>query len=442
MCATPVEISHESEIKPTLATKLEEGCVFILRGLSPIKAFRKHLIRLSSHYGEVERVEAELLKFYESGTIPSPDSIYALRCGIRLARDSRLLSQCLAPLIQKMGFFPPVLLDGGINRLVLPSRIIDEIRRSGRLEGEDFLRERADGPTETFMPGPANIHRDFNRDHYLFQCNIWFPLHDTSLNDTLRIWPQLYREAVFDMDATPDNLAKIGHPLPYVLHFGDAIVFHGEHLHTSPARPHGTDGWRRHTFDFRIASHCADDNRHYRYNFLDLSSFIPGAQQSESRIVTVPHDFNCDYKQRFLELRDSALFYILAIEKAHNLSHQDLANIFEIFRVSPFAEDRFMLLLEKALEQVAVSVAHDVADYLIQNSQRYFWLFKLGQVLAAHALHNKAQRAMNRAYEVATATGSELRHFMPVKYVQKTTQILPGEVANIADHYLKTSGKN
>jgi len=63
------------------------------------------------------------------------------------------------------------------------------------------------------MPAPANIHSDYNRQHFLLQSNMWFPLHDSGESEMLRIFPRLYREPIFDMDATEENLRHLGDPL-------------------------------------------------------------------------------------------------------------------------------------------------------------------------------------------------------------------------------------
>lgn len=61
----------------------------------PLTKFRRHLIELSCAYGDTDGVREELLRFYETGDLLSEPTIYALRCGIRIVRASRLLSQYL-----------------------------------------------------------------------------------------------------------------------------------------------------------------------------------------------------------------------------------------------------------------------------------------------------------------------------------------------------------
>ena len=171
-----------------------------------------------------------------------------------------------------MGFEPPVLVDGGISRLVLPASLIEKTRSHADLFVEtDYRRQSAAGATETFMPGPSNIHRDFDRDHYLLMCNIWATLHDAGEEEIVQIYPQVYRQPIHSMPNTPENRRPLGEPVRVSLRFGDCIVFHSENIHHSPD-PAGNKG-RRHSYDFRIASGCPDDNRHYRDNFANLVNF-------------------------------------------------------------------------------------------------------------------------------------------------------------------------
>jgi hypothetical protein len=382
---------------PAIAFHLEAGRVVLLRDVTPIKEFREHLIEICCAYGDSFTIKDELIRFYEAGESPSEIAIYALRCGIRDSRAIRLLSQYMAPLVERMGFDRSILLDGGISRLVLPKSLIEKIRQSQQFDSLDFIRERADGPTETFMPGPANIHRDFNRRHSLFQCNIWFPLHDACSEEVLRIWPDLYHDHITDMPATPDNLRRVGKPIHYELNFGDAIIFHGEHLHTSPARLHGAEDYRRHTYDFRIATRCGDDNHGYRDNFSNIANFIG---LDNTRKPSSDNNFGVNYRERFREEKDSANFYLYALENNGDIKEGDINDIFEIFLSLPFAEDRFFLLVEKALDMSLLDLSCQAGEQIRIRSRHYFWLLRCGEIFEKYGMMHIAKNYYQRCREV------------------------------------------
>lgn len=425
-----IELPYKLESLPTFASMLEDGKIIVLRGFQPIKEFRHHLIELSCAYGDANEVKEELLRFYEVGDLPSMPTIYALRCGIRIARSSRLLSQYLAPSIAEMGFSPSVLLDGGISRLVLPRGLIDRIRGTGQYDTADFLRERADGPTETFMAEAANIHRDFNRTHHLFQCNIWIPLHNTNTSEVVRIWPERYRSTVSNMDATPDNIRQLGDPAHYKLSFGDAVLFHGEHLHTSPAGAYGASNYRRHTFDFRVATRCGDDNKGYRYNFCNLNNFIAHG----SPPPTVVDNMTCSYMEHFLEKKDSANYYLLSLENQKGLVEKSVADILDIFLGLPFAEDRYLTLVEKALDMCMYEIAVKAAEQIKVCSVHYFWLLRCGEAFERCEMNGIAQALYRRCYEVLSVFIPQ--KIMPIVYANESNELLAADALRIVSSKL------
>ena len=338
-----IEIEAASAKRTAAASLLTAGQVIILRNIDAIRHFRAAIedhIRSGDPAGAVG-----LTAFFAEGIPPGVPTVLALSRAIKAVRSDRFLSRCLAPLIAEFGFNPPVRLDGGIPRLVLPPDIVAAARKSGLFTAEDFKRLTADGPTEIFMPAPANIHRDYNRRHYLLQCNMWFPLHDAEEDEVLQISPQFYRRPVFDMDATEQNLCRLGDPLRYRLAFGDAILFHGEHLHTSP--PSGGGARRRFSYDLRIASHNVDDTRHYRDLFLDLRNF-PGRLEPTVRLGVYPAASVAD---------DSALPALLELECARQPGEAELARIADIFDHFPFAEDRYLALATRATSARAPAIA-------------------------------------------------------------------------------------
>ncbi len=366
---------------------LRNGAVIIVRQIAPIIAGRAEMIRRASELGATT---TELMAFYESGRTPSLETISALSGAIKFFRSHRRWSIRLHEFATALRLPGPVLYDGGIPRLVLPDAVVGQARASGAFDPTDFKRRDPAAATEIFMPAPANIHRDFNRQHHLFQLNIWWPLHDCGEDEVLRIYPELYHKPLFDRPA--EEAASLGPHMRYRLAFGDAIMFHGEHLHTSPV---GVPGGRRQSVDFRVASACADDNAHYRSGYLNANNFA--SEPVITRIVqmeTAPDTLAAPWFDATLSA----------------------------FNAAPsFAEDRY-LLLHKTAKPVNPAAATAALEEIIVKSDQHFWLMKAGQQAAADGHPALAEQAATRLLTLPTTPPPD---FMPVAYVNQATQVMP-----------------
>jgi hypothetical protein len=421
-----LEIDAASPARTAVARHLAEGHIVLLRNIDAIRRLRA---AIEDHVRSADPSGAagQAAFFAAEGAPPSLPTVVALSRAIKAVRTDRFVSRCFAPLIAEQGFPPPVRLDGGLPRLVLPADLVTAARKSGLFTEEDFKRLTADGPTEIFMPTPANIHRDYNRQHYLLQCNIWFPLHDADEDEVLRIFPKLYRQPVFNMDATEENLRLLGDPLRYRLAFGDAILFHGEHLHTSP--PSGGRARRRFSYDLRIASHNVDDTRHYRDLFLDLRNFSVRPESAARLGVFAPAS----------AADDGALPALLELEHAQQPDEAELARIAGLFDHFPFAEDRYIILAKRATSAQAPGVASRALRTVVERSPHFFWIASAGEALLA--LNDRAAAAM--AFQKALAFAEKqpaLPNFMPVEYPEPPTQPLPETVRRLCEQALTETG--
>lgn len=416
------EIDASAPERAAVAQRLMAGHIVLLRNCDAIRRFRVAL----NDYARANDPAGcpDLDAFYSEGRPPSVPTTLAVSRALKKARADRFLSRCLAPLIGEMGFGPPVRLDGGIPRIVMPPEIVEAARKSGLFASEDFTRSRAGGATEVFMPAPANIHRDYNRQHFLFQCNVWFPLHDADEDNVLRIYPECYRQPIYDMDPTDDNLRTLGEPLRYRLAFGDAIMFHGEHLHTSPAV--GPSFRRRHSYDFRIASLCFDDTKHYRDGFLDLRNF-PTRSAPAPRLDMQPateHD-------------DCALPALLEVEQSPSLGEGGLVRLADLFDRFTFAEDRYLILAERAAP-VSRGVAGRALASIVERSPLWFWVALAGQGYLALGDRARAVTAFRKARDLAGAQ-VQMPNFMPITYENPPKQPMPQAIRQFCEQALAQS---
>jgi hypothetical protein len=415
---TMLEIDARRGVPADVVRHLMDGTVVVLRQVPGVLAVRQAIEAFVAAdvgdgpegAGRSERSADELAAFYRHGRVPGLDTLERLSHAIKWVRSNRLVSECLAPLVRQLGFAPPVRLDGGIPRLVLPAEVVAQARATARFAPGDFKRSSPDGLTEVFMPGPANIHRDYNRTHYLFQCNLWFPLHDAAADQVLRIYPGHYRQPLHDRDATAQHLAALGPPLSYALAFGDAVLFHGEHLHTSPAGTDRAGALRRHSYDLRIASHCHDDTRHYRQGFMDLRNFGDGRPAAPPGSVS-------QALARWADAPQGATHPALA----------DPTTIDAVFEQAAFCEDRYLLLAE-LLGPANRGAAVQALSKVVRRSDQPFWLRQAGLLLLQLGAPALAEQALRSAYGFAM-TAPAPRNFAPIDYLQPCTQWLPDRIA-------------
>lgn len=250
------------------------------------------------------------------------------------------------------------------------------------------------------MPGPANVHRDFNRPHFLFQFNIWFPMHTAEPGEVLRIWPHLYRKSVTDHDPTPDAFRALGAPLSYRLDFGDCILFHGEHLHTSPSDQLQSPNYRRHSYDFRVATHAPDDNFHYRKNFWNLKNF-PAEDALQNTLA--PY-------QRVTQIQSEGA-----------ASADDIQAVFTEFEAFEYCDDRYLWLLEQAIKRGNFDLILNILRLMRARSRLPASLIQ-ATILTAKLAPQDELIALLRAALALSKDQGDYKSFAPIEYSNPATQ--------------------
>ncbi|MDX1400768.1 MAG: hypothetical protein R3245_02505 [Kiloniellales bacterium] len=402
-----IEISADeilAKARP-VAADLRAGALILIRRIEALREGRSALVTEAAKAGDSHRVVSELACFYEKGGTPSLETLSALSGAIKAFRKKAEWSRRLHPLFQAMNLPAPMLYDGGIPRLVLPHAAVSAARASGLFDATDFERLSAAGLTEIFMPRPANIHRDFNRTHFGFQVNLWFPLHDAGEEEVIRIFPKLYRECLYDCDVSSDALARVGPPARFSLAFGDAVLFHGEHLHTSPPVPADSGAGRRQSIDFRVVCDCPDDNRHYREGYVNALNF-------SSREGSAGIDI------------------MLEMQACEALSKHRAGELLRSSRRISFAEDRFLLLAEKA-EARDRNVTFNALKEVVGRSKLYFWILRAGESAKSNAFPLLAREAALRVLDLTQST-PVLPNYMAIDYPNPAAQLLPEEAGRRA----------
>jgi hypothetical protein len=406
------------------------GKIVVVRNVAELHHFRRQLVEYASTLSNEKFVGEELVHFLDSKIEPSLESVWCLTETVKLVRSTHYLSLLLAPLISKLGFPSPVRVHNGLPRLVCSPETVEKARSSGRFPEEDFKRSGKGKLTEIFMPTYANIHRDFNRPHSLFMCNVWFTLYDAEPEEVLRVWPQHYHGPYFDLDNSPENSAKLGRPLDISLQQGDLVLFHGEHLHSSPL--HGNNQ-RRFSYDLRIAAHSLNDVRHYRQDFVHLGNLLPVKQCNSTPTLSMmralldghdPIDLDINYVPvlEWPRLQEDCAGIDLPVEV-----------LAERFKPFVFDEERTISLATHAIIKNR-ELARVLISELEFNSSSPFWLLKLVKFMNINGMREQTAHILRRI--VSAATGMAVPNYAPIQYRNGPNESFPDDWAAEAIHLL------
>lgn len=401
---------------------LRAGKVIIFRQLPLIARLREEIVDYAAILGR-DGVREELAAFYEASTPMTTRTLWVLTQVLKKVRTDRFISQLAAAFVESLNFPQPIYLDGAIPRLALPLDQVEAARNSGLFIATDFQRAHSAGDTEMFMPRPANIHRDFNREHEILMCNLWFPLHNSAESEVVQVWAQHYANAqVRDQDNTAENHARLGSPTAFRLNFGDAILFHGEMPHTSP--PHPVVG-RRHSFDMRIACACYDDNRGYRHNFVHLNNFHTEAGSSTPLAFDFPQLASTHSVPQPANYLSANYFWRYAQSSA-SLSGTEITRLHEVFDAYPFAEDRYISLAKLAIRHGALALGLRILETLSKRTEHYFWLAQCAEIFEQAESNDAARSTYARALEYANRVTPN--NFAPIAYAPKGQAATPAHL--------------
>ncbi|NQU65636.1 MAG: hypothetical protein HQ517_15320, partial [SAR324 cluster bacterium] len=283
-CADILEIHGESimENPGHIFEGLRRGDIFVIRNLGEIHTLRESLLDLAAQKGP-DAVSGSLQAFLSNGDLPDETSMAAFVQALNTSAACRFVPSLMADFVQQCGFPEPLMLESGVHRVVLPAAYREKLLNRRDLFAEtDFKRKIPSGQPETFLPLWSSPHRDLNRPHYTFMANLWFPLHDLDAEESLIFFPSVYHELVKTNYRSRPEVGVggsldpeewgLGPPVRVALKFGDALLFHSEHVHCSPINPLGR---RRISYDFRITASCLDDNSSYRDIFWNMNNFLP-----------------------------------------------------------------------------------------------------------------------------------------------------------------------
>ena len=281
-----MEDIHYKYVDKGILPQLQKGKIFIIRNVPHINSlrdyfFKKIFILLKENKFNNLRLYDLFRNFYSDtqnyqryeNLFQNVEFMKYWAIAARSLYTNGIISSNFFSLYKEIGCNNFDFTDGGVTRLVFPEQSKLLLRQKGNLETSYFKRNESGGEIEVFMPTLANIHRDHNRYHNGFQFNIWFGMHNLKENECLQVFEKLYHSLSHkDQENSLSNLKKLKDSINYKLSFGDCIIFHGEHLHTSPLNQRQKN-YFRHSIDIRLITDTYDDNSHYRKNCKQIAIF-------------------------------------------------------------------------------------------------------------------------------------------------------------------------
>lgn len=455
--------SDFSERKLDIHQLLREGKVVVIRKVPEILVFRDTILQHAETIGG-KSVKDELSCFLHDKKIPRPEAIQVLTLVLKKVKKMHYLATLFADMVVACQAPEPLTIEYGSHRIVFSEKIIETLkRREDLFEETDFIKEWSDGQGATFMAAPIPPHRDIGRPHYVFQFNFWFPLHRLETNETLILFPDIYRETIPDSFPYPSSYEIVPHrfrdnpdpatwgfgdPLLVPLECGDILLFHGEVFHGSPIPP--SDSFRL-SYDMRIASRCHDDNRQYLDSFRNLNNFLPEKQMGASKtgfnavaraslLFEQEKEISANILKHFEFFRGKtvAWLYSLWASQYKGMDVSFYSNIFRVFDFFPFAEDRYLALARSAWEK-DTGFAKFVLNKVLSDTTSYFWALETGNMYACLGEEHLMEDAFAKARTLAGKTTISF-DANPTAYNAKQApclEILPEHVDKIIA-YLKS----
>jgi len=401
-----VELNYEEvDEKINIRSILYQGECIIIRNSPEVKKFREELIGSLKN----SKQKNEMFNFYEHHVIPSEKTIHNLFQSLKSAREAYYLGTLLYNFIKKCHFEKDIYIDGGISRFVVPVHEYEKFYISNLFDDNDFSRKFSGDNVEMFMNGVSNIHRDFNRTHLSEMYNFWIPMHNMDASEVLQIFEEDFFKDIKDMDNYEKNYSLLSSPQKYHLNFGDFVIFHSEQLHVSPKRCEKTT--RRHSFDFRLATKCHDDNGHYRSNFKNLENFhLNNADEKSYELCMVPLK-NCNARQAYVQYKKAMI---------------SLDDLLDIYKKLPYTEDRYVELAKELIGSNP-DKANKIIDFAIKKTGQYFWIYKFAKLYDYLGDIEKSNHFCKKLLKLAEITISSEKEY-PITYTTPLKELLKEDI--------------
>lgn len=403
--------SDLKSIGPTLHDRLAAGEIFKIKSVDEVTILRDMMVQ-SLSVGVCKDAGEELQKWTDSGVAPCAKTAYEFAQMLREMKRRFVFPAVFSEFFDELDFPKPVSVECGAPRFNLPALVKKGFLELAEQEDPSLIRPLGDDPTfHHILTDTAYPHRDVGRPQLSFQANLWCGFQDLhGENNSLMFFPKALRDIEHDRNhyaydpLTPPENWGFGSPLQVPLKFGEVLLFNGDHFHSTPVP---NEGSLRLSVEIRLVSQCHDDRGWYRLGFLNLNNFLPREDDTAeisiaARAAEVWHhgDNETSSKQSLTAAKcliDLCYDQALDVEKIDKTLSQMM--------LFPFTEDRFVwphFWLQK--NNPDGKGADAIQDYVINNSENYFWLLIFGGFALAAGRYEVADRAFERSLLFAAQT--------------------------------------
>ena len=454
------------EVFDRLAKRAE---IILVRQLPEVLHVRELLLNfIRQRYSEETALRVKTSLFERKGGADE-HTVSAFVAAARHIRDTGAMSALFSRLVQSFELPPPVNIDCGHFRLVLPRNDLFarmDSRRDLAQRDDWYYAPPNDGAEPIFDRGSAMPHRDISRPHYAFQINLWFPLIDLCEDESLIFFPDSYydykerierltgtrsqgftddvRQAGARIAANPNPREwGFGEPATRKLKFGDIYMFYCQQVHGSPVR---RDDTLRLSMEVRVACRSLDDNTSYRRIFSNLNNFLPPDENDDTSAIAgirradamaalgdnsagLLHDPAAEGAGTDVcaQLYVNSLFPTpIVARKAKEVAQPAdmfdlgpqvtgafLKNVAEYSDQFPFADDRYFLLARLFLRRGEDETAATIIGKASQRSQSYFWQLHFAYLAIRAHRKDVARTILARCRALAERTTVDANPFAP-----------------------------
>ncbi len=431
--------------------ELSRDAIVVLRDVPAIHALKAAITEVAQRLSG-PRGAAAVADVFRGGHLQSLEALAAFYRTMRYLRSARYFSAGFSDLAANLGLPTPLLIDCGYCRTIVPPFYEEARARPEMFHPDEFSKQHPNEISKMLRPDTwGNAHRDIDVRHYNYQVNFWFPLHDLDDDQTLLLFPDVYRREIQQYAAQavrndPDSWG-LGRALKVPLRFGDTLLFHSQQVHASPSH----EGRNRFTCELRVAAATIDDNsRLYWRHFWNLGNFHPpGAAPLDERarqfLEPPPETVRLAWSlqggtaqavmHRLFPDPEASLAAgyrhrdARVLEGAVRLEHADWQTVIARLDALSPGEDLWLLVARLLLHQKHRDLAASVLGRVYGRTKSYFWPLEAGRVAAEAGLFDVAETAFSvaelRAQQSDVALDRYTPGMPPARNPQQELQLLP-----------------
>ncbi|MCB0309932.1 MAG: hypothetical protein KDD42_01775 [Bdellovibrionales bacterium] len=444
---TELHYSTLSSQPLTAYERLRRGEIVVVRQCPELLIMREVLASWEQHHNR-SSAPSKILEMIDHKQRPSIQTIMALYSGLRRMRQTYFVPTLLADLVRLLGFSEPMLLEVGLNRLVLPVDIGDQIQSRKDLFMEEDFQSRRHGPLQEIFyvrKDYGQPHRELDQPHSIFQSHLWFPLHDMPAEESLLLFPDYYREDIL-VDRGQKHLPVeewgLGKPLQIALKAGDMILFHSEHIHGSVKRK---DETIRLSYDFRVITDCPHDHGWHHQDFWNYRNFVPAHNNPavageravnilNSCFESVPSS-SLEHFNRCSSTAVAQQYVEWVIYNLDTVSQTFLEELPQVFAKFPFAEDRYLTVAWLCWPRNN-DLARSLLETVCSETSSYYWAWRGARLAAALGCTTLANQTFNKAAQLCGATKQTLDS-NPTPYRNGRRQTSPEVTPEVALNFIE-----